>query len=182
MKQKVDWFRVGVLVAASAAAIAAMIALGKSPIGVAFGGEAELTWTAPTQRCDGSALTNLAGYSLTYGQARSELALTPLSVTVRGLAPGKWWFSLAAVDADGKRSEFVTVEKTITPEQFVTTGTDVYTFVKATDRVLLLKVGTVPLGVQCDATTSVNGKYAVPVARVTWSGSTRPVVVVGDCG
>lgn len=182
MKRKVDWFHVAVILAATALVVWVSVMLGKSPIGYAFGGEAELTWTAPTQRCDGSPLTNLTGYSLTYGQKREALGTQPLSYTVRGLTPGVWWFSLAAVDSTGLRSEFVTVEKTVTPEEFVTTSADVYTFVKAADRVILLKVGTVPIGVRCDATTSVNGKYAVPVARVTWSGSTRPVVVVGDCG
>ena len=38
-------------------------------------GIAELTWTAPTQNEDGTALTNLAGYKVRYGQ--SPGALTP---------------------------------------------------------------------------------------------------------
>lgn len=148
----------------------------------AIAGEGTLTWTAPTQRCDGSPLTNLAGYSLTYGQAKQELPLTPLTYTVRGLAPGTWWFSLAAVDAAGERSEFVTVSKVIEPAAFVTTAADVFTVVKRTDRFVMLKVGTAPIGTQCIADQTVNGLYAVPRAAVTWSALIRPDVVVAACG
>lgn len=183
MKGKVDWFRAAVILGAGAAAIWLMIVLGKSPIGIALGGEADLTWVAPTQNCNGTPLTNLAKYDLTYGQKRQELPLTPLSKTVTGLTPGTWWFSLAAVNSTGDRSEFVTVEKVIPPEEFVTTTTTVYTFVKADGNIVVLPtLHTVPLGVQCDATQSVNGKYIIPRGAVTWSGTARPVAVVGDCG
>lgn len=147
----------------------------------AFAGESQITWVAPTKNCNGTDLTNLTGYSLTYGQKRIALPATPLTYTVSGLTPGTWWFSLAAVTPTG-RSEFVTVEKDVAPEEFVTTGTVVYTFAKRTDGILVLPVGTIPTGVVCDATQSVNGKYVVPRSEVTWSGLTRPVVVLGDCG
>ena len=136
--------------------------------------------TAPTQRCDGSPLTNLAGYSLTYGRQRVDLPLQ-LSYTVTGLAPGTWWFSLAAVDADGERSEFVTVTKTVAAAEFVTVGGPVYRIVNRVDRFLLVSVGTIPPGVQCIAAHSVNGNYAVPRASVTWGGTVRPDVVVAQC-
>jgi hypothetical protein len=143
--------------------------------------ETTITWTPPTQRCDGTALTNLAGYSLTYGQRRAELPLTPLSYNVTGLTPGDWWFSLAAVDAAGERSEFVTVNKTVQPAEFVTLATPAYSVAKSTNRLILIQVGTVPLGTLCDATQSVNGHYAVPYTAVTWSGSTRPKLVMAKC-
>lgn len=145
-------------------------------------GTADLTWTAPTTNCNGTPLTNLTGYSLLYGRASESLPLTPMSKTITGLTPGLWWFSLASVNSDGERSEFITVDKTVAPEEFVTVGTAVYTFVKNDDRIITLPVGTVALGVQCDAAQSVNGKYVIPRSVVSWSGSVRPVVVVADCG
>jgi hypothetical protein len=159
--------------------------LGMALLGVAMvarAGTAELTWEAPTENCDKTPLTDLTGYSLLYGQLRSERPPSPTAYTVTGLAPGKWWFSLAAVTADGTRSEFVTAEKEILPEDFKTINSTVYTFIKAEDRIIVLPVGTVALGTQCDFGLSVNGKYVVPRSAVIWSGSTRPVVVVADCG
>jgi len=183
MKTTIDWFRVAMILALSALVIWVSIILGRSPIGFAFGGTADLTWVAPTQNCNGTPLTNLAKYDLTYGQKRQDLPLTPLSYTVTGLTPGTWWFSLAAVNSTGDRSEFVTVTKTVAPAEFVTKSTAVYTFVKAEGNVLILPtLHTVPLGTVCDATQSVNGKYIIPRSAVTWSGSARPVAVLADCG
>lgn len=146
-------------------------------------GEATLTWTAPTQNCNGTSLTNLKHYELIYGQTKEILPLTPLSKTITGLLPGTHWFSMAAVNTNDVRSEFVTVSKTITPAQFVTKTTRVYTFAKAEGGILVLQtLHTVPLGVQCDATQSVNGKYIIPRSAVTYSGTARPVAVLADCG
>ena len=145
-------------------------------------GEAEVTWVAPLTRCDGSQLTNLAGYSMIYGQSKQELPLAPLSTTVTGLKPGTWWFSLAAVDAAGERSEFVTVEKTIAPEDFVTLGGGAFTLTKSDDRMLFVRVGSVPAGVVCDAAQPAGKYYVVPRSAVTWGGSVRPLVVFADCG
>lgn len=144
-------------------------------------GVGELTWTAPTKNCDGTNLTNLTGYDLTYGQKRVALPLTPLSYTVTGLTPGVWWFSLAA-KSPTERSEFVTVEKTILPADFVTKSTTVYTFFRSGGNITV--VGTphrVPLGTVCDATQSVNGKYKIALEAVTWSG-TKLTAALADCG
>ena len=74
-------------------------------------GSAELTWTAPTQNDDGSALTNLAGYKIRYGT--SPGSLTQLlnvvgagitSATIEGLAAGTWYFSIASYTNNGVES------------------------------------------------------------------------------
>lgn len=186
IKRKADLFRMTMVLVFAAVIICVEVARGRSPVGwmisSANAGEASLTWIAPTRNCDGTLLTNLSGYDLTYGMKRQSLPPTPLSYTVTGLTPGTWWFSLAAVTPTA-RSEFVTVEKVITPEEFVTKTTSVYTFVKAEGRIIVLPtLHRVPLGTQCDATQSVNGKYIIPREVVTWSGSARPVAVLGDCG
>lgn len=74
--------------------------------------DARLTWVAPTQRSDGSALTNLAGYRIFYGAAPSSMTQTIqiadpsiLQRLVDGLDVGNWYFNMLAYDADGVESE-----------------------------------------------------------------------------
>lgn len=149
---------------------------------VAHAGQAVLTWQPPTKNCDGSTITNLSGYILTYGQVKQELPLTPLSKTVTGLTPGFWWFSLAAKNSAGEVSQFVTVEKTIPPEEFVTKSNNVYTFFRSGGNINIVKTNhTVPLGVVCDATQSVNGKYKVRLEDVVWLGA-KLTAALADCG
>lgn len=144
-------------------------------------GESTITWVAPTQNCNGTSLTNLTGYSLTYGQKRVDLPATPLTYSVSGLTPGTWWFSLAAVTPTD-RSEFVTVEDTILPSEFVTKTNKVYTFFRSNGNISVVATPhTVPLGVVCDATQSVNGKYKIALEAVTWSG-TKLTAALADCG
>ena len=60
-----------------------------------------LSWVAPTQNTDGSALTNLAGYHILYGTSAGNLnqsvqvANPGLTTYVLGnLASGTWYFSV----------------------------------------------------------------------------------------
>jgi hypothetical protein len=182
--RQVDWFRVGVIAALGVLLIVLFIALGKVKgswiIPSANAAEATLTWTPPTKNCDGTALTNLTGYDMTYGQAREVLPLTPLTKTVTGLKPGKWWFSLAALSPTD-RSEFVTVEKVIQPEEFVTTAPTAYVLIKRANRLVAAPVGTAPLGTICDATQPVLGYYVIPKEAVALTGTVKPDLVVAKC-
>jgi hypothetical protein len=72
---------------------------------------ADVSWSAPTQRTDGTPLTNLAGFRVYYGLDAANLdravdvadaALT--SARVAALEPGTWYFAVTAVDADGVES------------------------------------------------------------------------------
>ena len=72
---------------------------------------AELTWTAPTQNEDGTALTNLAGYKVRYGQTPGTLTEVrdianpaTTSVTIEGLSSGMWYFTLASYTNSGVES------------------------------------------------------------------------------
>jgi len=76
--------------------------------GEAGSGFAFISWQPPTQRTDGSALTNLAGYQIRYGTRPGNMnqtiwldnpALT--NYLVQGLSPGNWYFVLVAIDSDG---------------------------------------------------------------------------------
>lgn len=73
----------------------------------AVAGSAKLTWSAPTTNTDGSTLTDLAGFTIKYGQDRASLdrliglddpKLT--SFLVNNLAPGAWYFAIVAYNRD----------------------------------------------------------------------------------
>jgi hypothetical protein len=74
-------------------------------------GAATLSWTVPTQNDDGSALTDLAGYRISYGRSPTELAwaidiASPGITTyaIDGLKPGTYYFSVRAYSVSGAQS------------------------------------------------------------------------------
>lgn len=73
---------------------------------------ATLSWSAPTERTDGSALTNLAGYRIFYGRMSGiydyEIEIDNpglLTYVVEDLGSGDWYFSLSAYDTEGLESD-----------------------------------------------------------------------------
>ena len=72
--------------------------------------QARLTWTAPTQNTDNSALTNLAGYRVHYGTAANQMtqtqqvAATVTTATITNLAAGTWHFGVRAFTTQGSES------------------------------------------------------------------------------
>jgi len=86
-------------------------------------GTATLSWTPPTTRADGSALTNLAGYRVLWGTAPGSypngvtLANPGLSrYVVENLAPATYYFVVRAFDSNGNESTNSNVaQKTIAP-------------------------------------------------------------------
>jgi len=75
-------------------------------------GSATLSWTAPTQNTDGSALTNLAGYRIYYGTNANSLTQTvsinTVGVTtymVNSLSAGTWYFAIRSYNAMGVESD-----------------------------------------------------------------------------
>lgn len=74
-------------------------------------GTAALSWTAPTQNTDGSALVDLAGYRIYHGMSASALTDmiqlsggTNTSYTMNQLASGTHYFAVAALTAGGVES------------------------------------------------------------------------------
>jgi hypothetical protein len=72
-----------------------------------------LNWIKPTKNIDGSALTDLAGYVVSYGNApgtySTSLPLTgasTTSVTVEGLSAGSWYFAIKSRSATGVESDY----------------------------------------------------------------------------
>ena len=79
-------------------------------------GSATLSWTAPTENTDGSALTDLAGYRIYYGNNSETLTdavdiptvgMTTYQVT--GLGSGTWYFAIKARNATGVESDLSNV-------------------------------------------------------------------------
>ncbi len=93
----------------------------RTPSAVSATGFATVSWVAPTQNVDGSALTNLAGYRVRYGLSVGRLAKTAgvpnagtTSIRIEGLTAGTWYFTVAAytnVGVEGAQS--AAVSKTI---------------------------------------------------------------------
>jgi hypothetical protein len=84
-------------------------------------GSATLSWLPPTQRVDGSALTNLAGYRIRYGTSPDRLVSTIeipqpgiTSAVIENLVPARYYFVMTAYDSDGNESaDTPAVSKTI---------------------------------------------------------------------
>src|SRR5579872_4386150 len=80
------------------------------------GGNATLSWTAPTLNSDGSALTDLAGYYVYYGNGANSLtnmitvsSPSALSYTISNLSTGTWYFAVSAYTSSGAMSAMSTV-------------------------------------------------------------------------
>lgn len=105
------------------------------------------------------------------------------AATISGLPAGTYYFMIAAINNAGAVSFFTGPgSKTIveaTPT-FSTIETNVYNVVKRANGFVLVVVGTVPLNTPCDTTQIVNGYNAV-LATPQWSGTVKPIVVVGKC-
>jgi hypothetical protein len=74
-------------------------------------GQATLSWVAPTQNDDGSALTDLAGYWLSYGMSPTALvhtvhvAAAVNRYTISEIAPGTYYFAVRAFTSGGRDSD-----------------------------------------------------------------------------
>lgn len=79
-------------------------------VSAAATGNATLTWTAPTLREDGSALTSISGYRIYYGRTSGSLTSTVnvssgvTTYVVENLAAGTWFFAMTTLDSAGLES------------------------------------------------------------------------------
>jgi hypothetical protein len=77
---------------------------------VVSGSTATVSWEAPTTNTDGTPLTPLSGYTIYYGTSPSALShsipasATATSYEITGLAPGTWYFAVAANAKVGTKS------------------------------------------------------------------------------
>jgi hypothetical protein len=70
-----------------------------------------LSWAAPTENTDGSALTNLAGYDIYYGTSANAMTqkvnintVGMLTYVISNLSAGTWYFEILAVNSQGVES------------------------------------------------------------------------------
>ena len=99
----------------SAALKAFTITVAAAP-GSATTGTATIKWAAPTKNTNGSAITNLSGYVISYGLSATALSQTvsitdpaTTSYTVQNLGTGTWYFAVSATEADGSTSSLSTI-------------------------------------------------------------------------
>jgi hypothetical protein len=74
-------------------------------------GTVTLDWTPPTENSDGSALTNLAGYTVYYGSAPDKLTQSVkvsnpglTAYTLTNLPAGTWYFAVTSYSSAGVES------------------------------------------------------------------------------
>ena len=86
---------------------------------VTTNGVATLDWMPPTSNSDGSALTNLAGYTVYYGTSPNDLSQSIkvsnpglASYAVTGLNSGTWYFAVTSYSSDGVESSRTTTIST----------------------------------------------------------------------
>jgi hypothetical protein len=70
-----------------------------------------LSWTAPDENTNGTALTNLAGYQINYGTSPTALTqkisintVGVMNYVVSNLSSGTWYFEIVAVNSAGAQS------------------------------------------------------------------------------
>lgn len=81
----------------------------------------DVTWTAPTANTNGSALTNLAGYTIHYGTSATALTKSvnvasagATDYLIQGLSGGTWYFAVTSYTNTGLQSGYSSiVSKTI---------------------------------------------------------------------
>lgn len=150
---------------------------------------ASLQWTAPTRNTDGTTLTTLAGYRISYGLSATALtnaiqvaSPTTVSYIVENLDPGTWHFGVRAYTTTGAESDLSNIVSKVAttttetrastrdvvvtpkPEPPVLQVVDNRVFNATPDYSLLAfragkQYGTVALGTKCDQTRPVSGGW-----------------------
>jgi len=173
-----------------------LILLLLSPTAQAF----EICWENPTENVDNTPLVDLTQVNAYIGLQPGGLydyGLRIFPETEEGasrcseieISPGTYYVVMTALDADGDESVFsnevikTQIDPTPLAPIILPSVRTVFTVVKQPDRFVLIPIGTVPPGTECDPNNSVNGHGVVPNESVVWNqgSSARPIVVVALC-
>ena len=150
---------------------------------MAFAGDVTLNWTNPTkgETCTDAGAITLTGVRIWQLVAQIDNP-SQTSYVVNALKPGEYLFAATALDDQDNESR-ISGRASKTVDSFVAkVGAQVYQSVSIKGGYWLLPVGTIKTETACDITQSVNGKYAVPLSAVDFTGTTEPLVVLADCG
>ena len=158
----------------------------------------QLSWVAPSAYTDGTPIAagTVVQYNVYGGPCGGTLVLltstpiTGITNTRTNVNAGSWGYAVTAVIAGVESAQTppvcATVQAppsppsnlTVTP---VTTSTIAYMAVPGADTYSPLIVGTVPLGVACNPNERLLNLYVIPRASVTFTGTLKPVAVLGSC-
>lgn len=149
---------------------------------------ARLTWTAPTQNTDGTAVKTPITFTVYEGTV-AKCTTTQTSAGLTGLSVGLHTYTVTAKTSDGESAKSNAASKTIppappNPPTNLTVNPDqlvAYGISQTPDKLTTFPVGTVAANTACDGAMSVNGLYRVPRASVTWAGNVTPAVVFAQC-
>lgn len=169
----------------------------------------EICWDAPTENTDGSPITDTPlVYVLHWAVGEDYIPLSrnyteQRAINLDDMYPGEesdWCttinsgtgihhMALTAIDSALDQSDYsnevqkIGTSTTPLPPIILESEQTVFNVVKQPNRFVLLPVGLVPAGTQCDPNNAVNGHGAVPVDEVVWQPgvTVRPIVVVALC-
>lgn len=103
----------GIAISVSDGQLTATLALFSIAVSAAPTKTVTLNWKAPSMNVDGTALTDLAGYVVSYGAAARSYTTSinivgagSTSVVIEGFEPGTWYFALKSVNVPGVQSDY----------------------------------------------------------------------------
>jgi hypothetical protein len=146
-----------------------------------FGGVVTLSWNAPTTDADGTPLTDLAGYKVSYGNTSrnysQKIDVGNVTTYTANLSDGTYYFAVKAYDTSGNESAYSNeISKTIqTIQQYTLNITNAGT-----------GTGTVissPVGINCgsDCTEPYNAGTVITLTASSGGGSTFAGWSGGGC-
>jgi Putative Ig domain len=111
----------GIVISVTDGTVSASLPAFSITVSAAMSGSATLTWTPPTQNTDGSTLSDLSGYVISYdtnpNSLSQQITVTDPSASmhvISGLSAGTWYFAVKALTSSGVDSGFSnTASKTI---------------------------------------------------------------------
>lgn len=156
---------------------------------LAYSGETTLTWQLPTgtEQCTAATLAPVIA-STEVWQMVAQGGPTDTTAVLTGLEPGDYTYITSVTDTAGLVSRLSNAA-TKTIDTLLVADNRAYTVVQSGGNFVAFVIGTVPVGTVCDAGSMVRGQfnfgpftgYGVPVADVTITGDTEPVMVVATC-
>ena len=165
-------------------AIAFLLGFGLALLaGPVLAGDVTLSWTNPDRTftmTDAGPYENPAGTKI-YLEVADTSDPSAESIVLPAMKPGTYNFVAVSYDDQGVASP-VSNPATKEVTEFVTTDTTVYYPIPQPNGVLMLEIGSVPLGTPCNPDLPVQQYYAVDRALVTWVGTAEPFLVVAQCG